>query len=64
MLMFHSENDGSIPFNQAERMAEALAENNVHHRFLPYPDRGHIPLTESFVIEESVHFIREVEAGR
>jgi len=60
MLVFHSENDGSIPYNQAERMAEALAENNVHHRFVSYPDRGHILLTEEFVIEESVRFIQEV----
>ena len=63
MLLFHSENDGSIPFDQAVRMGEALTERDVHHRFLQYPDRGHIGLTEDFVLEESVQFIQEVEAA-
>ena len=63
MLVFHSENDGSIPFNQAMQMDEALTAHDVHHRFLPYPDRGHIQLTEDFVIEESLLFIQEVESG-
>lgn len=63
MLVFHSENDGSIPFEQAVRMDEALTEHSVHHRFLQYPDRGHIGLTEDFVLEESVRFIQEVESA-
>ena len=63
MLVFHSENDGSIPHEQAVRMDEALTQNNVHHRFLSYPDRGHMKLTEDFIVEESVRFIQEIEAG-
>jgi dipeptidyl aminopeptidase/acylaminoacyl peptidase len=62
MLLFHSDDDGSIPVAQAERMAVALTQNKVHHRFLHYTDRGHIQLTEDFVIEESLRFIREVES--
>ena len=45
------------------QMDEALTAHDVHHRFLPYPDRGHIQLTEDFVIEESLLFIQEVESG-
>ena len=61
MLVFHSDDDGSIPVAQAERMTAALTENKVYHRFLHYSDRGHIGLTRDFVIEESLNFIREVE---
>ncbi|MBT4097372.1 MAG: prolyl oligopeptidase family serine peptidase [Gemmatimonadetes bacterium] len=63
MLIFHSDNDTSIPINQAVRMAATLTESNVHHRFLHYPDRGHIKLTEDFVIQESLKFISEIEQG-
>ncbi len=61
MLVFHSDDDRSIPVVQAERMAAALTERTVHHRFLHYTNRGHIGLTRDFVIEESLNFIREVE---
>ena len=50
-----------IPVDQADRMTAALAEREVHHRYLHYTDRGHIGLTEDFVIEESLDFIREIE---
>lgn len=61
MLIFHSDNDPSVPIDQAVRMAATLTETDVHHRFLHYPDRGHIKLTEDFVIEESLKFISEIE---
>lgn len=61
MLIFHSDDDGSIPVAQAERMAAALGENEVRHCYLHYSDRGHIGLTEDFVIEESLNFIRAIE---
>jgi acetyl esterase/lipase len=61
MLIFHSDNDPSVPIDQAVRMAATLTEADVHHRFLHYPDRGHIKLTEDFVIEESLKFISEIE---
>ena len=64
MLIFHSDDDGSIPVDQAERMTAALAEREVHHRYLHYTDRGHIRLTEDFVIEESLDFIRDIERER
>ena len=63
MLIFHSDDDGSIPVDQAERMVAALAENEVHHRYLHYADRGHIGLTEDFVVEESLNFIHQIEGG-
>jgi dipeptidyl aminopeptidase/acylaminoacyl peptidase len=61
MLLFHSDDDPSIPIDQAERMNDALTKNKVYHRFLHYQDRGHIGLTNDFVIEESLKFIDEVE---
>ena len=61
MLIFHSDDDPSVPIAQAEGMTAALTENKVHHRFLHYSDRGHIGLTQDFVVEESLNFIREVE---
>jgi len=63
MLIFHSDDDRSIPVDQALRMDAALTENEVHHRFLHYTDRGHIGLTADFVIEESLKFIGEVDQG-
>ncbi len=64
MLIFHSDNDGSIPVVQAQRMDEALTQNGVHHRYLHYTDRGHMQLTADFVVEESLRFIDEVENNR
>ena len=61
MLMFHSDNDGSIPVAQADRIDATLTENGVHHRYMHYTDRGHIGLAQDFVIEESLNFIRELE---
>jgi acetyl esterase/lipase len=61
MLMFHSDNDGSIPVAQANQMDATLTENGAHHRYMHYTDRGHIGLAQDFVIEESLKFIRELE---
>ena len=61
MLLFHSDDDGSVPIDQAVRMAATLADNGIHHRFLHYPDRGHISLTEDFVVQETLKFISEIE---
>jgi acetyl esterase/lipase len=60
LLMFHSDDDPSIPIVQAERMTTVLNERKVEHRFLHYKDRGHIGLTNDFVIKESLKFIREI----
>ena len=61
MLIFHSDDDRSIPVVQAERMDDTLTQNKVHHQYLHYTDRGHIQLTEDFVVEESLRFIGEIE---
>ena len=61
MLMFHSDDDASIPVAQANQMDATLTESNVHHRYLHYTDRGHIGLAQDFVVEESLRFIRELE---
>ena len=63
LLIFHSDDDGSVPIDQALRMDATLSEAGVNHRFLHYADRGHIELTQDFVIEESLKFIQEIEQG-
>jgi acetyl esterase/lipase len=60
MLIFHSDDDRSIPIDQAKRVTAALTENRVYHHFCHYRNRGHIGLTEDFVVEESLKFIQEV----
>jgi len=62
LLMFHSEDDPSIPVEQANRMDAALSAVGVHHGYLHYVDRGHMVLTADFVVEESLKFIGELEA--
>ena len=62
MLLFHSDDDPSVPVSQADRMAETLTEKGVHHRYLHYTDRGHMVLTRDFVIEESLNFIHDLES--
>ena len=63
MLLFHSDDDPSVPVDQANRMTGALTDNKVRHHYLHYTDRGHIGLIRDFVIEESLTFIRELESG-
>ena len=61
LLMFHSDDDPSIPGAQAIQMDKVLTEHGVFHKFLHYQDRGHIGPNSKFVIEESVDFIHKVE---
>lgn len=63
ILIVHSDDDRSVPIQQAIDMAEALASADVHHRFVHYADRGHMSVTDE-VIEETLDFIAEVEGRR
>ena len=60
ILVLHSDDDKSVPVQQAVDMAEKLKAHGVHHRFVHYTDRGHMGITDE-VIKEARAFIAEVE---
>jgi acetyl esterase/lipase len=60
ILVIHSDDDKSVPVQQAVDMAAKLKANNVPHRFVHFTDRGHMGITEE-VIKEARAFIAEVE---
>lgn len=63
ILLVHSDDDRSVPIQQAVDMAAALQRAGVQHRFVHYVDRGHMSVTDE-VIEETLAFIAEVEGDR
>jgi alpha-L-fucosidase 2 len=58
MLILHSDDDKSVPIQQALDMVAALKKVNVSHRFVHYKDKGHISITED-VIREARRFMEE-----
>ena len=60
MLVIHSDDDRSVPIQQAIDMVEKLKAAGVRHRFVHYTDRGHMGITEE-VVKEARAFIAEVE---
>ena len=61
LLILHSDDDGSVPVQQALDMAEALQKVEAPHDFVHFTDRGHIPITPE-VIEYSRGFIERIAA--
>ena len=60
ILVIHSDDDRSVPVQQALDFVKALDATPVQHRFVHYTDRGHMGLTEE-VLREARAFIDEVE---
>jgi acetyl esterase/lipase len=60
ILVVHSDDDRSVPIQQAVDFAAALERAGVHHRFVHLTDAGHMSVTPQ-VIEETLRFISEVE---
>lgn len=60
MLIVHSDDDRSVPVQQAIDMVGALEQAGIPHRFVHYTDRGHVALTPE-VVQEMQGFIAEVE---
>jgi acetyl esterase/lipase len=60
ILVIHSDDDRSVPIQQAVDFAAALERAGVHHRFVHLTDAGHMSVTPQ-VIEETLRFIQEVE---
>lgn len=63
ILLVHSDDDRSVPIQQAVDMAAALARAGIQHRFVHYADRGHMSVTDE-VVEHTLAFIAEVEGDR
>jgi acetyl esterase/lipase len=59
-LIIHSDDDRSVPVQQAADMVEKLKAAGVHHRYVHYTDRGHMGITDE-VVKEARAFIAEVE---
>ena len=63
ILVIHSDDDKSVPVQQAADMVEKLKSAGVRHRYVHYTDRGHMGITED-VIKEARAFIAELEAKK
>jgi alpha-L-fucosidase 2 len=60
ILIIHSDDDRSVPIQQAVDMAAAVKKAGIVTRFVRYKDRGHMGITDE-VIQEARAFIAEVE---
>ncbi|HVJ87307.1 MAG TPA: prolyl oligopeptidase family serine peptidase, partial [Caulifigura sp.] len=62
LLIFHADNDKSVPIDNALAMVKVLKEKNCPHVFHHYPAAGHMSVTPE-VIEKSLAFIQKVTDG-
>jgi acetyl esterase/lipase len=60
ILVIHSDDDKSVPVQQAVDFVEKLKVAGVTHRFVHYTDRGHMGITDE-VVKEARAFIAELE---
>jgi len=60
ILVIHSDDDRSVPVQQAVDFVGRLAQAGVTHRFVHYTDKGHRGITDD-VIREARAFIAEQE---
>ena len=63
MLIIHSDDDRSVPIQQALDMVQALEKAKVRHRFVQYKDKGHISMTTD-VIRETRAFVEEIHGKK
>lgn len=57
-LVLHSDNDRSVPIDNALQMVEALKKAGTPHVFHRYPNMGHMGINEE-VIKQSLDFIKK-----
>jgi acetyl esterase/lipase len=60
ILVVHSDDDRSVPIQQAVDMVAKLKAAGTRHHFVHYADRGHMGITEE-VVKEARAFIAELE---
>ncbi|MDZ4687658.1 MAG: alpha/beta hydrolase [Planctomycetaceae bacterium] len=58
LLILHSDNDRSVPIDNALGMVEALKKADAPHVFHRYPEMGHMGINDE-VIQKSLAFIKE-----
>ena len=63
ILVIHSDDDKSVPVQQAADFVEKLKTAGATHRYVHFTDRGHMGITED-VIKEARAFIAELEAKK
>lgn len=56
LLLFHSDNDSSVPIQQAIDMVEKLDAKDAVYDFVRYQDKGHLIVTKP-VLEKTLDFI-------
>jgi acetyl esterase/lipase len=61
LLIMHSDNDTSVPIDNALTMVDVLKKAGARHTFHRYPTMGHMGINEE-VIEKSLAFIKEIAA--
>ncbi len=61
ILLLHSDDDRSVPIQQAIDMDQALTAAHIEHKFIHYKDRGHIGLTDE-AMHEAHAFIADLES--
>ncbi|MBM3809147.1 MAG: hypothetical protein FJW22_13260 [Acidimicrobiia bacterium] len=63
ILVIHSDDDKSVPVQQAADFVETLKAAGVPHRYVHFTDKGHMGITDD-VIREARAFIAEQEPKR
>jgi len=63
LCILHSDNDRSVPIDNALLMVEALKKAGVTHTFHRYPDKGHMGITAE-VIARAREFISQQSPSR
>lgn len=63
MLILHSDNDGSVPVQQARDMAAVLEKAGARHHLSIYKNKGHMRVTED-VIKETRAFVEEISKSK
>ena len=61
ILILHSDNDRSVPIDNALLMVDALKKAAAPHKFHRYKDMGHMGINKE-VIKRALEFIREQSA--
>ncbi len=61
LLILHSDNDRSVPIDNALTMIDVLKKAGARHTFHRYPELGHMGITDE-VIARTREFIKEVSA--
>ena len=63
LLILHSDNDRSVPIENALLMVEALQKAGAQHTFERYPKMGHMGINDE-VIKKSLELIKRLSAER